>query len=49
MARMRPEPDLDRELDALPQDPRWREWMDAAALGRTVCLSPLVLREDLAV
>ncbi len=47
MAKQRPEPDLDRELDDLPQALRWREWMRRVEVVLFASATP-VSREDLA-
>lgn len=47
MAKRRSEPDLDRELDELPPELRWREWMRRIEAVLFASASP-VPREDLA-
>lgn len=47
MAKRRSEPDLDRELDELPPELRWREWMRRVEAVLFASASP-VPREDLA-
>lgn len=47
MAKDHNEPDLDRELEDLPPDLRWREWMRRIEAVLFASASP-VLREDLA-
>lgn len=47
MAKDRPEPELDRELDDLPSELRWREWMRRIEAVLFASASP-VPREDLA-
>lgn len=47
MAKDRPEPKLDRELDDLPPELRWREWMCRIEAVLFASASP-VPREDLA-
>jgi segregation and condensation protein B len=47
MAKDQPGPDLDRELEDLPQDLRWREWMRRIEAVLFASASP-VPREDLA-
>ena len=47
MAKDRPEPELDRELDDLPPELRWREWMRRIEAVLFASASP-VPREDLA-
>ncbi|MDU9004474.1 SMC-Scp complex subunit ScpB [Sedimentitalea todarodis] len=46
MAKDRPEPDLDRELEDLPPELRWREWMKRVEAVLFASASP-VSREDL--
>jgi segregation and condensation protein B len=47
MVKDRPEPELDRELDDLPPELRWREWMRRIEAVLFASASP-VAREDLA-
>lgn len=47
MVKDRPEPELDRELDDLPPELRWREWMRRIEAVLFASASP-VPREDLA-